>query len=145
MSALKRQKIIIIITEKGMVGELAWPPKAAFPAGPALPPKETKAKFSGHRAVGCVALAIQASPADPNSDDDSLLRSARKSPEGSGALPISAVPRCFAADGERNQKSPAASRDKKGSLPVIMKIFTVADAWRKLKNNTTKFTDQRGT
>lgn len=67
-----------------------------------------------------------------------------KSPARPGTLPISA-PRCVGADWERNQKYPVARRDEKGSLPVIMKIFTVADAWRKLKNNTTKFTNRRGT
>ena len=38
----------------------------------------------------------------------------------------------------------AARRDERESLPVIMKIFIVADAWGKLKNNTVKFSTLRG-
>jgi hypothetical protein len=63
-------------------------------------------------------------------------------PSWPGTLPISGS-RCFGADGERTQNSPTANRDERGSLPVIMKIFTVADAQGKLKNNTTKFISPR--
>lgn len=110
---------------------LAQPPGAAFPAAPARHPKGTEAKPLGHR-PGLLNPVT----------GGSLLRCESKSPAGPGTLGILA-PRCFEADWERNQKSPAASRDERGSLPVIMKIFTVADAWRKLKNNTTKFTQTR--
>lgn len=71
------------------------------------------------------------------------LGSSEKVPSWPGTLPISAS-RCSGADGERTQDSPAARRDERESLPVIMKIFIVADAWGKLKNNTMKFSTLRG-
>lgn len=69
------------------------------------------------------------------------LGSSEKAPSWPGTLQISAS-RCFGADGETTQNSPTASRAERGSLPVIMKIFTVADAQGKLKNNTMKFSAQ---
>lgn len=58
----------LLRTEKGMVQVLAQPPKAAFPAGPALHPKDVAARTSRHRCGLSSTLTIQDSPAEPSSE-----------------------------------------------------------------------------